>query len=313
MNQVLTAPRAPQGLVTPVSGGMSISPSALIQRVKDIDEVRREVMQENVHYYSLDPDDRPSDERKWSLGKAGAEVLNLAFGLCSDTESVTVFDDPDASHTYRRRSKEWYEKPNGGRGFNWKEEDITSKGRYEVKATCRVYGPGGNLIASASGSANSWESAFRGTAYSDAKNPVMKRAEKRAYVAATLLATASSSMFTQDVEDMDKGHGAQGATPEPQPVGGPKVSWMSAAQEKLLFAKGKAAGMHPEVIDHVKHELAAMGKAKGKPYFDAIADGTPQGGQIWAKAVETVAKSKQAASPEPPATNDDPGPQDPDQ
>lgn len=310
MNQLKTVPQAPQGLATPIAGAMTVSPQALIERVKAIEIVRQEVMQENVHYYSLDPDDRPSDKRKWSLGKAGAEVLNLAFGLCSDTASDAVYDDPEISYTFRRRYKEWFNGPNG-RQFEWKEEDINMKGRYEVKATCRIYDHSGNLLASASGSANSWESAFRGTAYADAKNPVLKRAEKRAYVAATLQATASSSMFTQDVEDMDKGREKtqdQGQGSQKGQTSG-AGGWMSEPQKKLIYAKAKKANLGEDVAKHMIETLNAQPKGKGKPVFDAIADGKPEAEGYWQRAMAGVkAKAAPQESPAASAPSSDPGP-----
>lgn len=310
MNQLKTVPQSPMVQV-PVSAGLSIAPAALIQRVKDIDEVRREVMIEGTHFFTLDPDTVPNEKRKWSLGKAGAEVLNLAFGLCADCQSEPVYDDSEITYTFRRRFKKWFEGPRG-RQFEWNEEDVTIKGRYEVKATCHIYAANGNLLASASGSANSWESAFRSTAYADAKNPVLKRAEKRAYVAATLLATASSSLFAQDLEEMTKaeppqdGHGQT----DNKPTGA--SGWMSEPQKKLVYAKAKKASLGEDVAKHMIETLNAQPKSKGKPVFDAIADGKPEAEGYWQRAMAGV-KAKAAPQESPAAApSGDPGPEAPD-
>lgn len=313
MNQIKTLPQAPQGLVNPVAGSLSVTPAALIQRVKDIDEVRREVMIENIHYYSLDADTVPNEKRKWSLGKAGAEVLNLSFGLCADCQSEVVYDDNEVAHTFRKKTKRWFDGPRG-RQFEWEEEDITIKGRYEVKATCHIYSASGNLLASASGSANSWESAFRSTAYADSKNPVLKRAEKRAYVAATLLATASSSLFAQDLEELPKAEplDPQGL-PQPQSKSQPTGAggWMSEPQKKLIFARAKKASLNEDVAKHMIETLNSLPKPKGKPVFDTIADGKPEADGYWKRAMEGVEKTKAAQNPPPTDPAGDPGPEAP--
>ena len=51
----------------------------------------------------------------------------------------------------------------------------------------------------------------------DLENTILKIGDKRAYVAATLLATGCSDIFTQDLEDFDFGENADGKTsPKPQ-------------------------------------------------------------------------------------------------
>jgi hypothetical protein len=313
MNQLRTIPRQEVALPN-TFGAMSMSPEMLIQRMKDIDTVRDRVMQENVHYYTLDGDSVDKAKKKWSLGKAGAEVLCLAFQLTSSIESTIKADDPNASYTFSWKHKEWFDKPNGGRGFEWKEDEVTIKGYYEVQSTCAIFDAAtGICLASASGNANSREAAFRNTPTADARNPVLKRAEKRALVAAALIATASSALFTQDVEDMvGDGLGtvppkdtkpstnpssAQGAQGGAQPTG-----WMSEAQKKLVWAKAKKAGIPEEVTKHVIDGLNAMDKKQAKPYLDAIADEKPEAAKVWEAATKTVEAEKAKASAEPPQT-----------
>ena len=60
-----------------------------------------------------------------------------------------------------------------------------------------IYGQGMSV-----GSCNNFESKYRGQNPYDVKNTLEKMAEKRALVAAVLIGTALSDMFTQDIEDM---------------------------------------------------------------------------------------------------------------
>lgn len=295
MNQQLrTLPRQEVALPT-TFGAMSMTPENLIQRVQDIDTVRQRVMQENVHYYSLDAEGTEKSKRKFSLGKAGAEVLCLAFQLSQEIDSEVVVDDPNVTYSFPWKHKEWYDGANG-RAFKWVEDTVTIKGYYEVKATCRIYDAAtGIMIAKASGNANSREAAFRNTPTADARNPVLKRAEKRALVAAVLMATASSALFTQDVEDMladGEGQGqSQGSRSNGQKKGdeGSSTGWLSQAQTKLLFAKGKKLGYSEEVIKKVQEGINGMGKQKGKPMFDAIADEKPDAVErIWERAKKAL-------------------------
>lgn len=324
MNQQLrTLPR--QEVALPTSfGAMSMTPENLIQRIQDIDMVRQRVMQEDVHYYSLDGDGVEKGKRKYSLGKAGAETLCLAFQLSQEIDSETVVDDPNVVYSFPWKHKEWFNGPNG-RDYKWVEDTVTIKGYYEVKATCRVYdAASGIMIAKASGNANSREAAFRNTPTADARNPVLKRAEKRALVAAVLMATASSALFTQDVEDMlgdGDGQGKAGQDGKGGKGSGKGASedtstgWLSQAQTKLLFAKGKKLGYSEEIIKHVQESLNRMGRQKGKPYFDGIADEKPEAVQrVWEpakKALESGAQPPADSSPTSDGPEGAPGAQEP--
>jgi hypothetical protein len=86
----------------------------------------------------------------------------------------------------------------------------------------------------------------------DLKNTILKMAKKRAKIDATLSATRSSGVFTQDVEDWDI---PKSETPKPEPVAQPKpVAPVQAAQEKPAEPKPPTQAK-PDVQPPVKPTL----------------------------------------------------------
>ena len=112
--------------------------------------------------------------KKPSLLKAGAEKLAAYYGYSTSIEVVNRYENYDKGLV-----------------------------AYEIKVT--VCKGDGNVIAEGIGAANSRERKFlRGDFFSQI-NTVLKMAKKRAYVDAILTATGSSSLFTQDMEDIAAG------------------------------------------------------------------------------------------------------------
>ena len=305
MNMALN-PNQPQGLAPLPSGGLVVNPQALIQRVKDIETVRDAIMQEGLHYYSLQnkkvklPDGTEKEVPQYSLGKAGAETLILAFGLRSEIRSDVVCDDPQASMVIVR--DQWTDGPNGRIKVPM---EVKLHGSYEVKSTCTLYAPNGSPIASASGNCNSWESAFRSHATPDAKNPVLKRAEKRALVAATLMATGCSSMFGQDLEDMPEsmqpgataGSSSQkaGATNGTTTTSGAYPNGLSEKQCNLAYVKAKGLLSGNELNDF-SNWFKALPKG-GKAALDDLCAGGEKADRVvaaWKKSLAPKAESAAA-------------------
>lgn len=313
---LVSRPMAP---VRPASAGgglVIMNAQAIVERVKVIHEILEQVMIEGVHYHSFGTTKRKvRDEQtgnvvekefpQFSLGKAGAELLNLTFGLTPDLSSEAILDDP----TVRRKIQvsAWVDDPvaRGGRRRVIQEQEII--GYYEVKSTCAIWSTSGTLLARASGTCNSAEAAFYNQLYSNVKNSVLKRAEKRAMVAAVLMATGAGDMFTQDLEDLPPNADGSGVfSGQPGAAGtqtggaaagtaggaqqGSKAAWPTEPMRKLIFAKGKnqVPPVESAVVDHIISSLEAMGEAKGKPIFRTIADEKPEAAKYWAQARETV-------------------------
>jgi hypothetical protein len=281
--------------------------AAIVERVKVIHEILEQVMVEGHHYFSFGVTKRKvKDEAsgqmvekefpQYSLGKAGAELICLTFGLTPDLESAVVLDDPNAPRVIQ--ISEWVDDPAGQGGRRRVIRDQKVTGYYEVKSTCAIWSNSGTLLARASGSCNSCETAFVNQGYSNVKNSILKRAEKRAMVAAVLMASGAGDVFVQDLEDtptaLDGNAGAfsggqQGAKP---------TGWMSEGQKKLVWAKGKnqVPPVEAAVVEHIIAVLDSRPRAEMKPKFDAIADGKPQGVEIWAQARQTIEERSHASA-----------------
>lgn len=330
MNMPLATPSPLPVAHAAAGGGLIIfDVEEMVRRAQAIKKVQETLMKPGIHFYTLssrkvDGVDTPT----WSLGKPGAELLCLTFGLSADLSSEVLSDVPDHKATIMK--KEWRDDPDRPGKRVYDEHPVDIVGLYEVKSTCSIYSPSGVLLARASGVCNSHESCFSGTPYWDSRNPILKRAEKRAFVAAVILATGCSDMFTQDLEDLDeairalmlgeddkakdkaKAQGQPQAKAQGQGQGQTQtqtqtqgqtqgLAWFSDGRRRLLFAKGKARGHSEAVVKAMIEKLEAHGE-KGKGFFDIVADDKPQADGMWAAAVE--AAGKVSVPPPPPPASD---------
>lgn len=107
---------------------------------------------------------------KPTLLKSGAEKMNILMGYSAEYEKLKDMMNPD-------------------------------KETYYVEIKCSLKDRNGRKIAEGIGSCNNKEKNREKIAFYDSLNTVLKMAEKRAYVAATLNANALSQFYTQDLED----------------------------------------------------------------------------------------------------------------
>lgn len=108
---------------------------------------------------------------KPSLLKSGAEKMNILMGLRPKYEIISEVKNKEDCYYY-------------------------------VQVKCELINKNGELVANCIGSCNNKEKARMNVPFYDSFNPVLKMAEKRAFVGATLHANALSQMYTQDMEDM---------------------------------------------------------------------------------------------------------------
>ncbi len=294
--QLASSPKAPVRVAAPSEGLVILNADALVARVEAIHDILDRVMIEGVHYHAFGTSKKKVRENgvvvekelpNYSLGKAGAETICLTFAMTPDIESLTVVDDPNLERLIQ--VGEWVTDPAARNNRRKEMRDVKMRGIYEVKSTCSVWGHDGRLLARASGSCSNAEASFQNQAYADAKNGVLKRAEKRAMVAAVLMASGASDLFTQDLEDgagdVLPGSEGSGSSQPPKPAG-----WLSEGQVRLLFGKAKAKGIPQEVTEYVVARLNHLGVKVGKPHFNAIADGLPAGEEVWAQAKISVGR-----------------------
>lgn len=217
----------------------------------------------------------PGTGDKPTLLKPGAEKLTTFFGLAPRFELLD-------------KSMDWTGSEHGGEAF------------FYLQYRCDLYRDN-VIVGSGVGSCNSWEKKYRwrnvypnqatdeekatgkletkkgrgGSTYqvyviknpdpADLVNTIDKMAQKRALVAATLIAVNASEFFTQDVEDMDfsgviEGEYQEEPTPKAKP---PKPA-----------TNGKASDLTPPVpTEEMKKQFHALGS---KLYGDEWDDKRPE-------------------------------------
>lgn len=193
-----------------------LTANAVVARVRLIQEVMGKVMKENTHYGIIPGCAKPS------LWKPGAEQLLVTFRIAPDEPRVEDLSTPDCI-------------------------------RYRVT---RVGRSNGNVVAAGIGECSSDEDKYKwrspvceaeyeatpedrrrlkfkrdGTSFkqirtnpADVGNTILKMADKRAVIAMTLLATAASDIFTQDLEDLppEIAQGLEPKEPAKAPIEPPK-------------------------------------------------------------------------------------------
>lgn len=136
-----------------------------VKQTDNIDIVVAKILKPNVDYGIIPGCKKPS------LLKAGAEKLAAYFDFSTSISIENRFENYDKKLV-----------------------------AYEVKVT--VYDATGHIIAEGIGAANSQERKFLKGDFFSQINTVLKICKKRAYVDGILTATGSSSIFTQDMEDI---------------------------------------------------------------------------------------------------------------
>jgi len=158
----------------------------LVHQTQKILQIKEKAMKEGVHYGIIPGTKKPS------LWKPGAEKLCRAFKLAPQFET-TSRDDPNRTISWRK----W--------NYNERKEiEGTTMGYIEYDSRCTlVHIPTGEVwVKNVSASCNNFESKYRSLNPYDVKNTLEKMSEKRALVAAVLIGTGASDIFTQDLEDL---------------------------------------------------------------------------------------------------------------
>jgi hypothetical protein len=261
------APREPTAIAPRPDQGLSID--ELVARVDKIRTVRDRVMKDGAHYGRIPGIDKPT------LLKPGAEILCLTFQLgptfTTDERSLagghrevvatcTLVHQPtgaavgaglgscstlEAKYAYRTMSRRC---PTCG-----KASIIAGKEQYGGGWICwkKKAGCGAKFSHADPAITSQLSGRVPNPDLADQYNTVLKMATKRALVAAVLMVTGASELFTQDVEDLaDAGDAAGDAadhnpsmrsadTPTPAPATGT----ISRAAQKQVVAAATATGL----------------------------------------------------------------------
>ena len=251
-----SATRSSSALAPVVAGGDPLTTRELETRLARIQDVMRTVMQKDVDYGVIPGTQKPT------LFKPGAEKLIVTFKLAaSDPQIVEVIDDKDQEIRYRVRvpilTAAGQVVAVGVGECSSLEEKY--KWRRPVHAKDYEAAPADRKREKYQRNGDVWQQVRVEPA--DVANTVLKMAHKRAYIHAAIMATAASSIFTQDIEDRPEGmedhddhdqrreppqsrtqtssqQGSQASGSSQGGNGGPTIS---EPQDKRLFAiaKGK--------------------------------------------------------------------------
>lgn len=162
---LVDAPKASNGFLT-----SAMTANDVVAQVQLVQNVMGSVMKDGEHYGVIPGTKKPS------LWKAGAEKLCLLFRLDAQFETIEHYE---GEHLTVRSRCILYHIPTGQRVGSGEALCSSRERKYAYRRDGK---PNDNLP--------------------DVWNTVIKMANKRALVAATLVSTAASDIFTQDMEDM---------------------------------------------------------------------------------------------------------------
>lgn len=176
------------GEFVPHYGVSRITPDQAKEQAEWVRDMRRSVLVLNTDYGIIPGTDKPC------LYKPGAEMLLLAAGLGSTTKRTEI--DYDDQHrrlgvyyvTTIHRGEQVVAESEGYAGYD-ESRFFTSREDAEQKERAN---------------AARYERPVRTDKFVEFRaswNSLIKMAQKRSFVGATLLATAASGLFTQDIED----------------------------------------------------------------------------------------------------------------
>lgn len=211
---------------------LAITIEDAVQMVADRDEFMSKVMREKLDYGVI-----PGTNSKPSLLKPGAERLLTAYGLHPelDDEVPPVLDMTGVNHDgeifiqFRRRCRIWRQTGMGERDrmliasasgecnswekkYRWRKAERLcpsceqpairkAKDRDEFYCWAKIGGCGATFRGNHEKIVNQEVGQVPNPDVADQMNTILKMADKRALVAATIIATGWSDIVTQDMED----------------------------------------------------------------------------------------------------------------
>lgn len=271
-------------LATIDHGPMELSVSDVTVQVGKLQELMKSIMHDGEHYgvipgtnkpslykagaekigfifrlapeFEIDRDDLPNGHREYrvlcKLRHMGTQVLvGEGVGSCSTMESKYRWRNESVTEEVGPVPKEYWDTPKEDFSGRAKAlENLYGPGKYKPKktdsgwVTLKVTGDGGRV---------------ENPDIADQYNTVLKMAKKRAYVDATITATAASDFFTQDVEDFmgDRQGDPEMRTAEPTAKPERKVS--DRRKAVIDYVTGKQAELTAEQLAEIRADLKAAG------------------------------------------------------
>ncbi len=279
-------------------------------------QIKRALMTNNVHYGVIPGTDKPT------LMKPGAEVLLQAFGFAASYLTDVQNGDGITTPPFRvitrclihigttdgpvvaegiAEANVWEKKHRRRRG----QKVCPSCGKSTIGRSKAEYGGGYYCNGKAGGCGEKWNKGSEIAAMLDATdagevdnpdphdlaNTIVKMSKKRALIDASLTATCSSGLFTQDMEDM------VGDDTESRPRSSGKSAPAAVDPVKVLL--NALAELTEEQKDYAKAHCAAK-KGKLTPRWLADNPAEMAALQAWVAAGAPIVPAPVAAEPETP-------------
>jgi hypothetical protein len=209
------------------------TPEKIIDAHKAAVDIVTKVLEEGTDYGVV-----PGTGNRPALFKAGAERLCHCYGLSIHFEVIDQECDHDRENFYTDKYR----------------KRQTSEGLYRFAILCRLtHRSTGQAISEAIGTCSTMESKYISRPR-DCENTVIKMAQKRALVAASLHAFGLSDRFTQDVEDIHANAKAAGVEPEPHDPDRPPTRPKGAPQNYMTVDRHVTTPEH-KIADKCRERL----------------------------------------------------------
>jgi hypothetical protein len=240
-------------IVTTEAGSYFLQPAAVLNTILQAYQAKKEfiehVLREGVDFGKIPGADKPA------LLKPGAEKLTGFFGLSPTFEDVETIEDwmgtehgGEPFFYYRQKCKLWRGErlvaSGDGSCNSWEkkyryrqgERTCPKCGSPAIKRSkfpprgappdtepgwycfAKIGGCGAEFPASAPEIIGQQAGQVKNPDIPEQVNTVLKMAQKRALIAATLIATGASDYFTQDVEDFTEGEYTEAKVVKPAPA-----------------------------------------------------------------------------------------------
>jgi len=174
MNDIAVSDVKHVGILRPI-----VKPDELIEAQNEVSMLIVKGLTRGTDYGMV-----PGTRGKETLFKPGAERIQKAFGCHTEFEIIEKEIDHNHENQWTKYGKTEY-----------------SQGLYRYVVKASVFSPQGYVVGEGMGSCSSLENKYISRPR-DLENTILKMAQKRAKVAATLDAFALSDRFTQDLEDI---------------------------------------------------------------------------------------------------------------
>lgn len=170
------------------------NPKQILEQQAEFAGLIKEVLKEGVDYGKI------PGTKKNTLYKPGAERLCIAFGAGPHYELIDKEVDHEKVVAWQKKQKVWNNKHQNDKTFRWETESGESVGLYRYVYKCKVVRSDGRILGEGEGVCSTMESKYVDRPR-DTENTVLKMAQKRAFIAATLNSFGLSSRFSEDPAD----------------------------------------------------------------------------------------------------------------